>query len=182
MLADPQLTAENAQDTHQQLMQQIKKMISQEPAQEMSGQVLVDSTEDQSDNTQAGTYHIVFKPGENILQNGTNPLYLLDELHGLGTCQVIAHTEAIPEAALLDISKCYTHWEVYLTTSADENTLRDVFIFVEDECEIRIEKQDHAVLVQAQELIHEITRQATVAVPSADLAIDIVKKKSQRIY
>ncbi len=85
------------------------------------------------------TYRIFFAPGPGILATGTNPLLLLKELRGLGTCSVVAHTEAIPGIEDLDPEVCYVRWEAVLTTHKDINAVRDVFIFVEDDCELRID-------------------------------------------
>ena len=38
----------------------------------------------------------LFQPHENIFDNGTNPLYLLDEISGLGKCIAIPHLIKIP--------------------------------------------------------------------------------------
>ena len=42
----------------------------------------------------------------------------------------------------MDPEACYTSWDIILTTSSDINTIRDVFIFVEDSSEIAIEPVD----------------------------------------
>lgn len=88
------------------------------------------------------TYRIFFRPGPNVLARGTNPLLLLKELRGLGTSSVVAHTDAVPCMEDLDPELCYLSWEVLLTTDKDINTVRDVFIFVEEDCEVRIDVID----------------------------------------
>lgn len=83
-------------------------------------------------------FHIVFKPNQEIFRMGTNPILLLDELCELGESRVIACTEAIPPLEKMDPELCYTSWDILLKTSQDQNTIKDVFIFVEDECELKI--------------------------------------------
>ncbi|MBF0369315.1 MAG: chemotaxis protein CheA [Magnetococcales bacterium] len=83
-------------------------------------------------------YRIRIKPQPDIMANGTNLLLLLDELRELGDCRVVAFTDALPDLAELDPEHCHTSWEVFLTTDGGENAIHDVFIFVEDECEINI--------------------------------------------
>jgi two-component system, chemotaxis family, sensor kinase CheA len=87
-------------------------------------------------------YRIRFKPGPQIFSTGTNPLLLLKELYGLGHCSVIAHTDAIPDLDEIDPELCYTCWDVVLTTEWDFDAIRDIFIFVEDMCELNIEMID----------------------------------------
>ncbi len=88
------------------------------------------------------TYRIRFRPAQNIFSFGTNPLLLLNELRSLGNCSVVAQTDAIPVLTDIDPEACYTYWDIILTTKRDINAIRDVFIFVEDECEIRIDTID----------------------------------------
>jgi two-component system, chemotaxis family, sensor kinase CheA len=84
-------------------------------------------------------YRIRFCPGIDLFKTGTNPLLLLDELCQLGACTVIARTDAIPPLAQIDPEACYTSWDIVLTTTSDLNTIRDVFIFVEDDSRIDIQ-------------------------------------------
>lgn len=84
-------------------------------------------------------YRIRFKPDERIFLTGTNPLALLDELSELGACHVTARTEAIPELERLDPVACYTGWDVILATNRGVEAIRDVFIFVEDDCELDVQ-------------------------------------------
>jgi two-component system chemotaxis sensor kinase CheA len=86
------------------------------------------------------TYRIEFRPAPDIFANGTNPLLLLEELAGLGEGQVTARLEAIPPLDALDPEACYTGWEIWLTTTQDVNAIRDVFIFVEDNCRLTIDE------------------------------------------
>jgi len=86
------------------------------------------------------TYYIYFAPNENIMQNGTNPLYLLDELVDLGEGIVFAHTQKIPRFSEINTQNCYSSWDVVLSTDADLSEILDVFIFVEDDSHIDIQK------------------------------------------
>jgi two-component system chemotaxis sensor kinase CheA len=88
------------------------------------------------------TYRIRFRPCLDILATGTNPLLLLDELRELGECAVTARIDAIPELKDLDPEQCYFYWDVILTTREGINAIKDVFIFVEDACELTIEAID----------------------------------------
>ena len=85
------------------------------------------------------TYRIFFRPFAEILSKGSNPTLLLNQLRELGECRVIAHTEAIPDLEDIDPEQCHTSWDVILTTPDGIDAIKDVFIFVEDECELAIE-------------------------------------------
>jgi two-component system chemotaxis sensor kinase CheA len=88
------------------------------------------------------TYRIRIRPEPTILHSGTNPMLLLDELRSLGESQVVAHTRDLPDLDQFDPTHCHLSWDVILTTAADDNTIKDVFIFCEDECQLLIEEID----------------------------------------
>jgi two-component system chemotaxis sensor kinase CheA len=85
------------------------------------------------------TYRIGFQPHPGIFKTGANPILLLNELRELGVCAVIACMDAVPDLEELDPEECRVSWNIVLTTDQGINAIRDVFIFVEDECELRIE-------------------------------------------
>lgn len=84
------------------------------------------------------TYCIHFKPNADIFSNGTNPLFLIDELGTLGKIFACPYFENLPAFEAMQAINCYTTWDIVLATSEDINSIGDVFIFVEDECELRI--------------------------------------------
>ncbi len=88
------------------------------------------------------TCRIRFRPAPDIFASGTNPLFLLNELRELGECTVTAHTEDIPPLTDLDSEACYIFWDIILTTSQGINAVKDVFIFVLDDCEVSIDIVD----------------------------------------
>ncbi|MBF0097294.1 MAG: chemotaxis protein CheA [Magnetococcales bacterium] len=87
-------------------------------------------------------YRVRFEPRPEIFSSGTNPLLLLNELRDMGQCRVVALTNALPSLEDLDPERCYTQWEIFLTTSQGENAIRDVFIFVEDDCTLNVRLLD----------------------------------------
>ena len=93
------------------------------------------------------TCRIRFRPHHDIFSYGTNPVLLLKELRDLGVCHVVAHTDAIPELAGIDPEGCYTYWDIILTTNQGLNAIRDVFIFAEDNCELKIEVIDEDSMI-----------------------------------
>jgi two-component system chemotaxis sensor kinase CheA len=84
-------------------------------------------------------WRIRFAPGPELMLNGADPLLLLRELKQLGSLHVTASMAPIPPISALDPERCYVSWEMVLTTAAGQDAIRDVFIFVEDICELAIE-------------------------------------------
>jgi two-component system chemotaxis sensor kinase CheA len=60
-------------------------------------------------------------------------------LRELGQLRVLVDTAAIPPLAEMDPERCYLGWDMVLTTAAALEAIRDVFIFIEDDCELAIE-------------------------------------------
>jgi len=85
------------------------------------------------------TFRIRFKPARDIFLKGFNPITLLQELCELGNAKVVAHTDSIPGIGDLDPEACYTYWDIILTTTKGINAIKDVFIFIEDDCELTID-------------------------------------------
>lgn len=84
------------------------------------------------------TWYIFFEPDERVFDNGTNPLYLVDELNTLGDCQVEADLRKVPLPDLLQIGTCYTTWRAILTTDSSRTEIEDIFLFVRDHSRVEI--------------------------------------------
>ena len=97
------------------------------------------------------TYRIRLKPAADIFMTGTNLLLLLDELRCLGDCVATAQTDAIPPLEDMNPEFCYTCWDIILTTDKGVDIIKDVFIFVADNCEIKIDVIDAGVLGEPEE-------------------------------
>lgn len=108
------------------------------------------------------TYYILFEPENSIFKNGTNPLYLIDELNTLGKIKVFAHLNRLPYLSEIDPESCYTYWEIFLVTSKEINDISDVFIFVEDNSNLDIQKIAERDLLSDAVFIDEITRLAQI--------------------
>ncbi len=83
-------------------------------------------------------YRIHFKPVPEVTRNGTNLLLLLDELASMGDYSCMAGFEELPALEELEPENVYMNWEILLTTSLEENAIRDVFIFIESLAKIEI--------------------------------------------
>lgn len=103
-------------------------------------------------------YHILFKSFPDMFITGTNPVLLLDEVRELGLAVVIANCINIPDLDEIDPEKCYMIWNLILKTEKGTDSIKDVFIFVDDQCEIAIENIDQLVKVEDEDDIIELER------------------------
>ena len=102
------------------------------------------------------SYYIFFKPNEKIFDNGTNPLYILEDIQALGDCKIFTRTKNIPDFNVIEPLKCYTYWEIILCTTEPESAIHDVFIFVESDSEIEIRTLHNSNLTKNEAFIDSI--------------------------
>ena len=86
------------------------------------------------------SFYVKITPNTDFLLNGSNPLFLLEDLSELGDLKVIINSQKVPSIDIIDPLNSYVNWEVILSTEESEEEIKDVFMFVEDECTLVIEK------------------------------------------
>jgi len=129
-------------------------------------------------------YSISFVPEKSLLANGSEPLLLLKDLKKLGFIEVYANGFSIPKFLEIDIENCYTSWNIELISDHPIEDIREVFEFVEDECDLAIEefgnaepprewlleqgKQSSDVVGQAPQEQEQSKQDEPVVVPSSE--------------
>ena len=85
---------EEVSKNHNLLLSKINAVIANKKSATTDTPKILDNN---TQNTDKNTYYILFQPNENIFDNGTNPLFLLDELSELGDFLTIPHKNRLPE-------------------------------------------------------------------------------------
>ncbi len=85
-----------------------------------------------------GVWKIEFRPDPAIFQSGNDPLRLFRELAELGELEVKSHGCDAIDFAEFDPQLCAVSWELQLRTDAGEAQIREIFAWVQDECELDI--------------------------------------------
>ena len=85
------------------------------------------------------TFWVHFQPSPTLMQTGTRPLGLVEELSELGEMCCSFNTDDIPPLKDFSPGMAYGVWDIILHTDKGLPALKDVFIFVEDDCEIAVE-------------------------------------------
>lgn len=96
--------------------------------------------------SQTHRFRIQFKPHPNLFLTGGDPGIYLDDLRALGSATIQAFTDGLPPLEQLDPDESRLRWEITLETTRDENVVRDVFLFVEGECDLTIERVHGALI------------------------------------
>lgn len=84
------------------------------------------------------TWRIDFKPSPQVYARCINPFNLLTELMALGESVCVPEFAGVPPIETIDQAANAEGWTVFLTTAEDENRIKDVFIFVEGDCELAV--------------------------------------------
>lgn len=85
----------------------------------------------------ASTWSVQFVPKREIFFSGNDPLRILRELRELNhDCRIILDSSQLPETGELDPELCYLSWQCFLPASVAETDIREVFEWVEDECDL----------------------------------------------
>jgi len=103
------------------------------------------------------TYLIHFKPGKSIVNDGNNPLYLIDELFSLGDCIALPFTDSIKDIKNIDPTECITGWSIFLASDKSENEIKEVFVFVEASSTITVEVVDDSNIFKSKEIKETLT-------------------------
>ncbi len=131
------------------------------------------------------------------MKRGVDPLALLKELSRLGKATIIAQVDRIPRLDELLPEESYLAWDVTLIAVVSIEAVRDVFIFVEDECELEItESKDSKDLEPqpsgdevptgesgdiSQQLLREFQLESSEHIESCDRAlVDLDRQRQDR--
>ena len=94
------------------------------------------SEESNEDSVQG--WKISFKPQHNIMQTANDPLPLLNELRQMGSLKVETDLSAVPEFEHLEPEDCFLSWTLELQTSENIESVKEVFAWVDELCDLEI--------------------------------------------
>jgi len=88
------------------------------------------------------SYRIRFIPDKKFMFSGSNPKHLLEDLEELGICTISANSDELIDLEYINPEELYIFWDIVLITSKTIDDIKDIFIFVEDSCELTINEID----------------------------------------
>jgi two-component system chemotaxis sensor kinase CheA len=125
---------------------------------EVSEPLIINSSEIVDTNIDDSvTWQIKFIPAHHLVQTGNDPLLLFNALADLGEVTIVAVATDLPALNDIDAEEIYLSWNLTLQSSASEDDIKEVFEWVEDECELIITKEEqiNRVLQTSEESISE---------------------------
>jgi two-component system chemotaxis sensor kinase CheA len=90
------------------------------------------------------TFTVHFKPKPDLYAKANESFLLLREMGRLGECKITCDTTDLPLLSELDPEGAYLAWTVELETDRDASAIREVFEFVEWDCDLVIEGEAEA--------------------------------------
>jgi len=114
----------------------------------------------------SGRWRIKFKPHQALYAKGNDPLFLLREVARLGECEIEMDADGVPSLDALDPDGSYLSWTVYLDGEKAESDIRDIFDFVESDCDLVIDREG-AAPKPVVEIVPPVAATPAVAAPRA---------------
>ncbi len=122
---------------------------------------------------EVNTFRIRLKSVEKIFQYGAKPLLMFKELKSLGKCTTSVNLDDVPLLEKLTPEICYMKWDIILTANLDINAVKDIFIFVEDYCDISVEVIDYCSNIEEENFHRKL---GDILLERKDLTIDDLNK------
>ena len=105
-------------------------------------------------------YLVNFFPLDTLLNNGSNPFFIIDDLTAMGEYKTLAFINEIKPFSELSPLSLGIKWQIILSTEQDVNDIKDVFIFVEDECKVDIKELPDGKILEDTEKLPKIIEDA----------------------
>ena len=80
-----------------------------------------------------------FQPHAHLFQTGNDPGVFLDDLRKLAPCTIKLSDRELPSLEKLDPESCYLTWHIEFTSPVKEEDVREVFQFVEGDCDLDLQ-------------------------------------------
>ncbi|PHR92855.1 MAG: chemotaxis protein CheA [Robiginitomaculum sp.] len=89
-------------------------------------------------------FDIVFTPNATMYAHGNEAVRLLSNLAELGDANITCDRSTLPAFDDIDPEGAYLSWSIELETEKTEDDIREIFDFVEDDCELQITQRGGA--------------------------------------
>jgi two-component system chemotaxis sensor kinase CheA len=103
------------------------------------GGAVTTSNGDADEGNGSGDYKIIFTPHPAMYESANEPQLLIRALGHLGELEIFPILTNIPELSNLTPCGAYLSWEFVIKGAPGEEEIREVFEFVEDDCDLVVE-------------------------------------------
>ncbi|WP_415906638.1 chemotaxis protein CheW [Neptuniibacter sp. QD72_48] len=132
----------------QQVQQRLEQALGQEPSQDQIASETTESNSVETDVKQS-CWNITFIPHRDLLQAGHEPAFMFEALADLGELTVTPNLKDLPELYSLTSEELFLSWQLQLVSEdCSEEDIREVFEWVEDECELEVSQGEASSSVE----------------------------------
>ena len=118
----------------------------------------------------AAAWLVTFRPKSEMYAKANETALVLRELARLGEVEVVVDTAAVPPLDQLSAEQAYLSWTIRLLGEATESEVREVFEFVEDDCELTIRRDGEAEAPSADPVEDDLESDAPASAVEAAAA------------
>ncbi|UPQ89435.1 chemotaxis protein CheA [Vibrio sinaloensis] len=142
MLEGHELGSEVDKELQQQVTQSLVALLDDSGESEQNQdqvQTNIEPTPDTSSTDKP--WELRFIPHPDMFFSGNDPLRILRELKELDVeCHIDVDTSNLPEIDALEAELCFLRWSATLPAHIDEALIKEIFEWVEDECDLILER------------------------------------------
>ncbi len=142
---------------------------------EVNGEAATEPLEAQPEEIEPSSFHwlVTFKPHAEMFFSGNDPLRILRELIELDDSHSIeANVDNLPDIQEIEAELSYLSWEVRVSGETPEDDIREIFEWVEDECDLTLEKVSQPASSESETVTNDIQAESSIE-PSERELVDI---------
>jgi len=133
-------------------------------SEEVAVNVAADILEEESVELGEQGWKIAFCPYLDLLKTGNDPVRLFRELNELGELTTIANIQDVPGFYELDPEECNISWDLKVVGDISGDEIREIFNWVEGDCEMEI--QPLAKAVKSVPVVKKVEPEPAVVTPN----------------
>lgn len=126
-------------------------------------------------------WKIFFKPFDYLLKSGNDPVRILNELSLLGDYSVECDMENLPLFSDMDPELSYLAWNVKIEGDISRDQINEVFEWVDDDCELRVEAIEEAIEVEPAVAAENVSQEVNVTAKDIDKPTAAVEPVSLQV-
>lgn len=177
-----EVNSELQQEVSAELHQLLGEDVSTPDCQTTQNKASVDEVEEPETDSTQGDWHVIFEPHPEMFFSGNDPLRILRELNELHpSCVITVITESLPDIEAIEAELCYLKWQAQLAAEVEEADIREIFEWVEDECELSIEFVSQPSTVEESKPSESVEQEAAAAKDTHPTVMAKVEQKSAKV-
>ncbi|MDF2182575.1 chemotaxis protein CheA [Neptuniibacter sp. CAU 1671] len=130
--------AQDGPDAEMDKIEDVRARLKDSLAGESAAAAAPAASESAATVAQAKRWQIEFIPNADMLQAGHEPIFMFEALAQLGELEVTVRTDSLPQLADFDPQLLSLSWLLTLTSECPEDEVREIFEWVEDDCQLTI--------------------------------------------